>query len=221
MTDKAFESEELRVFHKACREGKALEIANAKFLSPDLLNTRSVVTGRTAVHEACANGHRDALEQLLNRGADTQKTTFLGGDTALHLAVTSGNRSAVFLLLRHGCDPNVPNKYSATSFHYAGSKPTIAKLLLRYGGKVSLRDNSRKTPWDRVHEECPDNRELNKLMKEAFDREEEERARAELARVKEEEDRANAKRRGANEARERGEIEKTASAYRKWRGGGS
>lgn len=47
MTDKAFESEELRVFHKACREGKALEIANANFISPDLLNTRSVVTGRT------------------------------------------------------------------------------------------------------------------------------------------------------------------------------
>lgn len=84
-----------------------------------------------AVHEACANGHRDTLEQLLKRGADTQKTTFLGGDTALHLAVNSGERSLVFLLLRAGADPNVPNKYSATCFHYAGAKPAIAKLLLR------------------------------------------------------------------------------------------
>lgn len=41
---------------------------------------------------------------------------------------------------------------------------------------MSVRDSSRKTPWDYVHETCPDNRELNKMMKEAFDREEKERA---------------------------------------------
>lgn len=47
MADKAFESEELRLFHKACREGRAVDIANAKSISPDMLNSRSVVTGRT------------------------------------------------------------------------------------------------------------------------------------------------------------------------------
>ena len=46
----------------------------------------------------------------------------------------------------------------------------------RYGGKVAVRDKTRKTPWDYVHEKCPKNRELNKMMKEAFDREEKERA---------------------------------------------
>lgn len=39
-----------------------------------------------------------------------------------------------------------------------------------------MRDRSRKTPWDYVHETCAGNRELNKMMKEAFDREEKERA---------------------------------------------
>ena len=191
----------------------------------------------------------------------------------------------------------------------------------RYGGKVAVRDKTRKTPWDYVHEKCPKNRELNKMMKEAFDREEKERAqvsskarlstttfdttstkracmkvrkavhvqrlqhsscfatvivkissrrssparppfrpkmppqrkplrrrfntrgfepsrckaletrsfrrqtsgvheKAEFALIKEEEDHANAKTREANEARERGKTEKTASEYRKWRGGG-
>lgn len=47
MSDKAFESEEVRLFHKACRAGNALEIANDKSISPSMLNTRSVVTGRT------------------------------------------------------------------------------------------------------------------------------------------------------------------------------
>lgn len=57
MADKAFESEELRLFHKACREGKAVEIANAKSISPDLLNSRSVVTGRTVrISSACVAG---------------------------------------------------------------------------------------------------------------------------------------------------------------------
>ena len=37
--------------------------------------------------------------------------------------------------------------------------------------------------------------------------------------MKEEEDHANAKRREANESRERAKVEKTASEYRKWRGG--
>ncbi|CAM9554622.1 unnamed protein product [Scytosiphon promiscuus] len=219
MADKAFESEELRLFHKACREGKALEIAQAKSISAGILHARSVITGRTAVHEACANGHRDTLEQLLKRGADIQSTTFLGGDTPLHLAVNSGERPLVFLLLRHGCNPNVPNKYGATCFHYAGRKPAIAKLLLRYGGKVSLRDKHRKTPWDYVHDGCPNNRELNKMMKEAFHSEEKERAQADYALVKEEEDHANAKRREANKTRDREKVDKTASEYKKWRGG--
>jgi len=47
--------------------------------------------------------------------------------------------------------------------------------LRRYGGKVVIRDKSGKTPWDYVHEMSAGNRELNKMMKEAFDREEKER----------------------------------------------
>jgi len=44
--------------------------------------------------------------------------------------------------------------------------------------------------------------------------------KAEFALIKEEEDHANAKVREANETREREKTEKTASEYRKWRGGG-
>ena len=91
----------------------------------------AVLTTVQALHEACAHGHRDTAEVLLRFGADAQRVTYLGGETPLHLAVRSGERSLVFLLLRHGCDPNLPNSYGGTCFHYAGSVPTIAKLLLR------------------------------------------------------------------------------------------
>lgn len=42
----AFESEELRVFHKACREGRAADIAKLSIL-PKMLDALSPVTGRT------------------------------------------------------------------------------------------------------------------------------------------------------------------------------
>lgn len=100
--------------------------------NPASLLLPSAFNPRKALHEACANGHRDTVEQLLKLGMlDTHKGTYLGGDTPLHLAVSSGERSLVFLLLRHRCDPNLPNKFGATCFHYADRQPAIAKLLLR------------------------------------------------------------------------------------------
>ncbi|CAM9104443.1 unnamed protein product [Laminaria digitata] len=214
-----FVSEELRLFHKACREGRTAEVVNMKSIPPDLLETRSAATGRTALHEACANGHRDTVETLLRLGADAQRVTYLGGETPLHLAVSSGERSLVFLLLRHGCDPNLPNSYGGTCFHYAGSAPTIANLLLRYDGKVSIQDRSGETPWDKVHKGCPGDRVLNKMMKEAYDFEERQRMQEAYAATKEEEDRTSAKRREASAAKKAAKTEKAASHYRAWRGG--
>lgn len=85
-----------------------------------------------ALHEACAHGQRETVEQLLRLGVDGHKTALLGGETPLHFAVQSGNWSLVSLLLQHGFDPNIPNNYGATCFHYAGWKPAIVKLLLRF-----------------------------------------------------------------------------------------
>lgn len=53
----------------------------------------------------------------------------------------------------------------------------------RYGGKVSARDSFGKTPWDYVHEGCPDNRGLNKMMKEAFDLEERNRVQVNVLKL--------------------------------------
>eukprot|EP00904_Undaria_pinnatifida_P004197 jgi/Undpi1/13779/HiC_scaffold_9.g03430.m1 len=220
MAGAGFVGEGLRLLHKACREGRTADVAKyLKSVPPDLLETRSAATGRTALHEACANGHRDTAEHLLRLGANAEKATYLGGETPLHLAVSSGERSLVFLLLRHGCDPNMTNSYGGTCFHYAGSAPNIANLLLRYGGKVSIRDRSGDTPWDKVHEGCPDDRVLNKKMKEAYDFEESQRAQEAYASTKQEEDRANAKRREATAAEEAVKTAKAASDYKKWRGG--
>ncbi|CAN0037903.1 unnamed protein product, partial [Choristocarpus tenellus] len=86
--EEAFEPEELRVLHKACREGEDAIVAQAisSGLSIDMM---SPITGRAAVHEACASGKIETLELLLRKGADLQRKTFLGADTPLHLAVKS------------------------------------------------------------------------------------------------------------------------------------
>ena len=39
--------EELRLLHKACREGRTADVVNLKSVPPDLLETRSAATGRT------------------------------------------------------------------------------------------------------------------------------------------------------------------------------
>lgn len=46
MPEVSFTNEELRVFHKACREGRVADVAKAK-VSRNMLDTRAVTSGRT------------------------------------------------------------------------------------------------------------------------------------------------------------------------------
>lgn len=48
MASTGFVSEALRLFHKACREGRTADVVNhLRSAPPDLLETRSAATGRT------------------------------------------------------------------------------------------------------------------------------------------------------------------------------
>ena len=49
-----------------------------------------------------------------------------------------------------------------------------------YGGKVSIRDRFGATPWDSVQNNYADNQELKRIVKQAFDLEENKRIKVRL-----------------------------------------
>jgi len=59
--------------------------------------------GTTALHAASLQGHKDAVEQLLGRGADVDAKTAHGW-TPLHFAASVGEKQVVKLLLEKGAD---------------------------------------------------------------------------------------------------------------------
>ncbi|TMW62606.1 hypothetical protein Poli38472_005224 [Pythium oligandrum] len=100
------------------------------------INARSAKTGRSFLHWASAEGHKEIVKILLDETeANMMLRTMLGGCTALHLAVTNNHRSIVFQLLSHGADVLARDKFGCAPMHYVRSV-NVAKLLTQYGGRV-------------------------------------------------------------------------------------
>ena len=129
--------------------------------NPDeLVNQRSLVTGRCVLHEACAVGHKEVVKYLLNETmCDVSAKTFLGRAGPLHLAASQGNRSIVFLLLSHGANPVAQDRFGNTPLHLAPTK-NIARLIVEYGGSVMIYNKWRKDAEQVAHERDPDNKPL-------------------------------------------------------------
>ena len=76
---------------------------------------------------------------------DIDKKSHIGQDTALHFAVRNDNKVITRVLLNCSANPNLPNKYGATPFHYVQSID-IAHLLRSYGADSTLVDKNGRTP---------------------------------------------------------------------------
>ncbi|MFC1636429.1 ankyrin repeat domain-containing protein, partial [Planctomycetota bacterium] len=93
----------------------------------------------TALHRAATNGHKDAVELLLEKGADTEaKDSF--SRTALYYASENGHIEIVKLLTAHGADVNTKDLNGQTPLDIAFSRgyKDIAALLLSNGAKSSI-----------------------------------------------------------------------------------
>lgn len=82
------------------------------------------------LHEAAAKGDIDAVQELLNDGADVN-TQDQGGETPLHRAIRNGHVAVVEHLVKIA-DVNKPHHYGMTPLHIAASKghEPIVKILL-------------------------------------------------------------------------------------------
>lgn len=115
--------------------------------------------GHSALYRACANGHAENAEFLLNAGASpfltVSKTDFFNTtrDTALNVACRKCPRSTVELLLAKGGHRlvNTTNEHGRTCLHDLCREQDIntdtLALLLTAGGDANLQDNEGNTAW--------------------------------------------------------------------------
>lgn len=75
--------------------------------------------GMSPLQHACYKGNKDAVQMLLDQGADVNFSEHGANYTSLHFAALSGNTEIVLLLLHAGANPNTLNSVSRTASQMA------------------------------------------------------------------------------------------------------
>ena len=104
-------------------------------------------TGETALHYLAIENCLDAVQFLIDRGAQADARDHFK-NTPLMVAAQLGHLEMVRLLLRHGADPNAYSKtLHWTPLHYAAHSGhvEILELLLRAGGQTHARGEWNET----------------------------------------------------------------------------
>ncbi|KAG8039491.1 hypothetical protein G9C98_008134 [Cotesia typhae] len=118
-----------------------------------LVSVQDNVTKRTPVHCAAAMGHSNCLKLLLSNMEDPSVIDRydIKHRTALTLAVANEHKKCASILLEYKADCNLPdiNKHTplfraVIQLHY--EPDPVLDQLLRHGARVSVQDNSGKTP---------------------------------------------------------------------------
>ncbi|KAF0685747.1 Aste57867_22355 [Aphanomyces stellatus] len=103
-----------------------------KTASVETINFQDEYTGNSALHMACANGHLDCVQVLMDHGAKHSGNT--SGNTPLHWAVQNKHLAVVKLLLGHFADIDVLARNSfgrgcVTEAFQAENTDIVAALL--------------------------------------------------------------------------------------------
>ncbi|XP_056228881.1 ankyrin-2 isoform X9 [Seriola aureovittata] len=103
--------------------------------------------GLNALHLAAKEGHKDLVEELLERGAPVDSST-KKGNTALHIASLAGQREVVRLLVKRGADVNSQSQNGFTPLYMAAQEShlEVVRYLLENEGNQSIATEDGFTP---------------------------------------------------------------------------
>ncbi|XP_060049325.1 ankyrin repeat domain-containing protein 26-like isoform X1 [Erinaceus europaeus] len=132
--------------HKAASAGDVAKVQRLLLLGKSDLNDRDKLD-RTALHLACANGHREVVTLLVERKCQLDLHDS-ENKTALVKAVQCQQEECAAILLAHGADPNVMDSYGNTALHYAASCDNLllAETLLSHNADIEARNKDNLTP---------------------------------------------------------------------------
>ncbi|HKT85418.1 MAG TPA: ankyrin repeat domain-containing protein [Novosphingobium sp.] len=130
------------------KDGAAVETA---LLDPStqIINSRDVTTGQTALHIVTARRDMTWLAYLVARGAKVNAADD-HGRTPLELAVNLGWREGTRFLLEQKASPDVSNDAGETPLIFAVHRKDVelAKALLQAGANPDRADNSGRSARD-------------------------------------------------------------------------
>jgi ankyrin repeat protein len=118
--------ETIVAFFRAAETGDAQKLRDQLALHPALADCREPVNGATALILAARNGNRDAVQVLIEAGADLRAEW--GCMTALSHAAYNGYSDSCYVLIQAGADPN-EGTMKATACAVAGDFPSLAGAL--------------------------------------------------------------------------------------------
>lgn len=100
-------------------------------LLPAVLSATDDLSGNSALHLSCANGHLEIVRLLIVHGAPLD-TKNLSGSTPLHYAALTGQLDVVQELIKSGAEAVVENGFGKTALDEAhnGRHRDVAKFLI-------------------------------------------------------------------------------------------
>lgn len=104
--------------------------------------------GIPLLHNAAMESATDAVELLIERGADPNLADAQIGWTALHWAASLGDVERTRVLLAKGAKPDVTDHRGRTPAHVAAENadPGVLDLLVQHGASLAARDRQGATP---------------------------------------------------------------------------